>query len=86
MTPLLCRVCGKGNAGHTPAGALPAVPHDGDYSLCAYCGAWSVFDGAGLRAPTPAEIAEIEADPDCAAALRIVETIEALRNRRRVRS
>lgn len=75
-----CRVCGKGNEAHTSADNMPRVPHDGDYSLCAYCGAWSIFEGAGFRPPTREELAAIEADPDCAHAERI---LQAIREKRR---
>jgi len=65
LTPLQCRACGKDNAAHTNAGASLNVPHDGDFTLCLYCGEWSVFEGGALREPTPDEAALIAADPAC---------------------
>lgn len=66
MTPLPCRRCGHSNEAHTHANAsIPAVPHDGDFSLCLYCGEWSVFERGALREPTSAEQKIIRDDPQC---------------------
>lgn len=70
--PLPCPHCGAGNNGHMAAGPLPAVPHDGDLSLCAYCGRWAIFEGGGLRKPNAAERADIAANPDCKRAQAVV--------------
>jgi hypothetical protein len=61
----VCRFCGAANdAAANPFGA--ERPGDGDFTMCLYCGEWSVFDGAaagGTRKPTSAEYDEIAADP-----------------------
>lgn len=75
VTPLQCRACGKSNDAHTCAAALPYVPHDGDLSLCAYCGTWSVFERGGLRAPTLPELAAINTNPQCIRAERVRDEV-----------
>jgi hypothetical protein len=75
-----CRSCGKSNDAHTHANAsIPAVPHDRDFSMCLYCGVWSVFEGNTLREPTEDERNVIRTDPDCARA----EFVFFMINRRR---
>ena len=72
---LRCRACGTSNDAHTDAKLLLHVPHDGDFSLCAYCGAWSIFDGGALREPTPDEATLIARDPDCIHAAHVCEVV-----------
>jgi hypothetical protein len=71
MSEIRCRACRKDNGSHTSAGPIPRVPHDGDVSLCLYCGTWSVFENGALRPPTGDEQAWIDADPNCGRAARI---------------
>jgi hypothetical protein len=66
-----CRVCGKDIGGYTNIGEQPNSPKDGDYSVCLYCGTWSVFEHGGLRAPTCAETLELVTDPQFARAERL---------------
>jgi hypothetical protein len=77
VTPLMCRVCGGANDDATHTGSVPRVPHDGDYSLCAYCGTWSIFERGELRAPTIAEAVSIANDPACADAERVCKAVRA---------
>ena len=76
--PAVCPCCGSTNdqvmgvgEGHDPAGP---VINPGDRSVCAYCGAMSVFTGNGLevRSPTRDEMAESLADPTVREAIRAV--------------
>ena len=62
---LTCPFCGHGNTDHTCVGPIPAVPHDGDYSLCIAAGFWSVFEDDSIRPPEAVELAEIIRNPDC---------------------
>lgn len=74
MRPLVeirCRSCGKINDAHTDVDNTLKVPHDGDLSICAYCGTWSVFRGGDLHEPTPAEAAYIDTNPNCISATRV---------------
>jgi hypothetical protein len=81
MTPCTCRVCGRANDAHTHASpGVPRAPHNGDMTICAYCGSWSIFEGGGLRAPTPSEAAMIETDPDCQRAAQTLTRIQRHRN------
>jgi hypothetical protein len=73
--PVSCRRCGKSNEDQTYTGSVLRVPHDGDWSLCGYCGLWSVFDGGALREPTPDEADEIATNPEAMEAARIVAQI-----------
>lgn len=42
-----------------------AVPQAGNISICCYCGAINVFtDNLRLRAPSEAELQNLQADPD----------------------
>jgi hypothetical protein len=62
----VCRSCGKANDAQTHANpSIPAVPHDGDFSLCLYCGVWSVFDAGILRAPDEGERNMIRTSTEC---------------------
>lgn len=78
MTPPTCRDCGAKLDTYTPTGDDRATPTAGAVSICAYCACISVFtgDGLALRAPTPAEIAEVEGDS------RIRDVVRAIRSRR----
>lgn len=60
-----CRACGANNGKHTSVDNVPRVPHDGDVSFCLYCGAWSIFEGGEMRAPTSIEAIAIRANPLC---------------------
>jgi len=47
-------------------GDAEPVPKNGDFSICVYCGRFSIFDKGtigGLRKPTPAEIDDLDRDP-----------------------
>ena len=63
-----CPACGRANDAAMPApGVTPdsAVPHAGDATICFGCATWLIFtdDDLSVRAATPSEIAELEADP-----------------------
>jgi hypothetical protein len=60
--PHACLSCGAANDAATGINAY--VPSAGDVSICLYCAALAVFTGEGLaiRAATPAELEEIQAD------------------------
>ena len=64
-TPLACPHCGEGNDTHHVMGALPKVPHDGDISLCLYCGKWGQFERGKLRPPDAAALRYIARSADC---------------------
>lgn len=60
-------VCGHPDEDFTAAEAGD-LPRSGSVGVCAYCGTVTIFTGVGLlqRAPTPAELAEVLADPTVA--------------------
>jgi C4-type Zn-finger protein len=74
-----CPHCGKDNDGHTMLGNVLHVPHDGDVSLCAYCGGCGVFEHGGIRTPTDDEQRDFDADPRLRRA-RAVLAIISMRN------
>jgi len=60
-----CPYCGHDNEAHTCVGPIPAVPHDGDYSLCIACGFWGIFEGGAIRRPDRIELVGILRNPEC---------------------
>jgi hypothetical protein len=64
-TPLACPHCGAGNDTHCVVGAIPKVPHDGDISLCLYCGKWGMFEDGQLRTPDTGALRYIAGSADC---------------------
>lgn len=62
--PVTCPACKTQMDGATPVGRDKAVPKEGDFSVCIYCGFPGIFTaGLDLRGPTPEEWAEIDKDP-----------------------
>lgn len=60
--PHTCPSCGREQDAMT--GRPGATPSVGDVGICWACGGAGVFTGTGLRAPTAAEAADIDADPE----------------------
>lgn len=70
-----CWSCGSGNDAAVGIGETdPGEPSEGAVSVCAYCGAVSVFTGSGLdlRKPAAWELADMLQDPTIRAAVNAV--------------
>jgi hypothetical protein len=61
LPPSACPGCGRVHDAAT--GTVNRAPRDGSISVCIACGAVAIFEAGRLRAPTPAEAAEVANDP-----------------------
>lgn len=75
---LRCRDCGNVLDGFTGASEDAVLPDDGSLSVCGYCACISFFSVVGgivfLRAPFPAELAELENDSEVTRLVRMVRS------------
>ena len=63
VPPSDCPVCGISHDGALATSGLHP-PEDGDASLCAACGGWSIFTAIGTRRlPTSEESERLASDP-----------------------
>jgi hypothetical protein len=79
MTKPACWSCGSPNDDYTAANDAPGPdrPFEGAVGVCLYCAAISIYTGNDLemRAPTPAELAEVMADQHI---VKVVQAIHAM--------
>lgn len=70
---MVCWSCGSDNSAQTPAGDYENHPDTDDISICAYCGAISLYvrnpSGLSVRTPSPTEHRELLSRPEVQEAL-----------------
>jgi hypothetical protein len=73
--PTLCPYCGYLADSLGTTDGSPGAPSPGDISICLNCAEVQVIaDDMTLRKATPADLAEIAADPEWAASVRDAQT------------